>query len=461
MVSVRITDKLAVFINTTKYDQLPKDIVDAAKNSFLDFLAVSIAGYRKGPLSRIIIPYLLQIGGKCESTVLGTDKKIPAINAALANGISGHSMDLDDGHRKALGHPGVSVIPAALAVAELIGCSGRQLLTAIIIGYELFIRIGQAANPALLNRGFHTTGVCGALSAAAAVAKVLSLSKEKIVSTLGIAGTQSSGLLVVIYSGQMIKPLNAGKAAQSGVIAALLAQKGVIGSVGIIEGKDGFMQTFSNKSDYSSMLNSLGKNFVVKECYKKYYPACRHTHAAIDAALYLKNDNNFNIQDIQEIKIITYPVALKLTQKEKMPKDEAGARFNIAFAVSLAIVKGKAGINEFSMENTKNQQIGDLFNKVKIISDYSFESKENNIRGAEVEIILKDDTRLKKRVLLPKGEPENPATKQELYDKYYSCIGNFWTIDKKEEVWKCIQDLENIDNIKTLMDLITKCNNFE
>ena len=273
-------------------------------------------------------------------------------------------------------------------------------------------------------------------------------------STLGIAGTQSSGLLIVIHSGQMVKPLNAGKAAQNGVLAALLAQKGVLGSEGIIEGKDGFMQSFSNEYDYFSILNDLGKSFAMKECYKKFYPACRHTHAAIDAALYLKNNNNFNIQDIQEIKIITYPVALKLTQKEKMPKNEAGTRFNIAFAVSLAIVKGKAGIGDFSIENIKNQQIGDLFNKVKIISDPSFESKENNIRGAEVEIILKDDTRFKKRVLLPKGEPENPATKQELHNKYYSCIGKFWTIDKKEEVLKYIQDFENINNIKTLMDLI-------
>ena len=452
--SIEVTDELAEFISNTKYDRFPGDVVDAAKESFLDFLAVSIAGYRKGALSKIIIPYLLQIGGKHESTVLATDKKIPAINAALANGISGHSMDLDDGHRRALGHPGVTVIPAALAVAELIGCSGRELLTALIIGYELFVRIGKEANPALFSRGFHTTGVCGALSAAAAVSRVLSLNKEQIVSALGIAGTQSSGLLIITHSGQMMKPLNAGKAAQNGVIAALLAQKGAHGSVEIIEGKDGFMQSFSNESDYSLILDGLGESFAIKECYKKYYPACRHIHAAIDAALYLYNNNSFNTQDIQKIKVTTYPAALKLTQKEKMPENEASARFNLSFTVSLALVKGKAGIDDFSMENTKNHQIGDLFNKVKIISDPSFESKENNIRGAEVEIILKDDTRFKKRVLLPKGEPENPATKQELHNKYYSCIGKFWTIDKKEEVLKYIQDFENINNIKTLMDLI-------
>ena len=452
--SIEVTDELAEFISNTKYDQFPEDVVDAAKESFLDFLAVSIAGYRKGPLSKIMIPYLLQIGGKEESTILGVNKKVPSVNAALANGINAHSIDLDDGHRKALGHPGVSVIPAALAVGELIGCNGKVLLTAIIIGYEVFIRIGKAVNPYLFSRGFHTTGVCGTLAAASATAKVLSLNKEKVVSALGIAGTQCAGLLAVTHSGQMMKPLNAGKAAQNGVLSALLSQEGAIGSLKILEGKDGFVQAFSGNCDYSLMLDDLDKSFEIKECYKKFYPSCRHTNAAIDAALYLKKKENIIPGDIKEIKVTTYPSALKLTQKEKMPEDEAGSRFNLAFAVSLALVKGKAGIGDFSMENTKNQEIGDLFNKAKLISDSSFESKENNIRGAEVEIILKDDTRLKKRVLLPKGELENPATKQELYDKYCSCIGNFWTIDRKEEVLNYIQDLENIDNIKTFVDLI-------
>lgn len=448
------TERLADFIVRIEYEQFPKDVINAAKESFIDFLAVSIAGYGEGQLSQLLIDYLLQVGGREESTILGVEKKVPSVNAALANGVSGHSMDLDDGHRKALGHPGVCVIPAALAVGELIGCSGKTLLTSIIIGYEIFIRVGKAVNPSLFSRGFHTTGVCGTLAAASAAAKVLSLDKEKIISTLGIAGTQSSGLLIVAHSGQMMKPLNAGKAAHNGVMSALLSQAGAIGSSKIFEGKDGFVQAFSGNCDYSLMLDHLGESFEIKECYKKFYPSCRHTHAAIDAALYLKKKKNIIPEDIKEIKVTTYPATLKLTQKEKMPEDEAGTRFNLAFAVSLALVKGKAGINEFSAENIKNQQIGDLFNKVKLISDSSFESKENNIRGAEVETILKDNTRLKKRVLLPKGEPENPATKQELYDKYYSCIDNFWTIDKKEEVLKYIQDLENIDNIKTFMDLI-------
>ena len=453
---INATDKLADFIVRIDYEQFPNEVINAAKESFIDFLAVSIAGYRKGDLSKIIIPYLLQLGGREESTIIGAGRKVPSVNAALANGVSGHSMDLDDGHRKALGHPGVCVIPAALAVGELTGCSGKTLLTSIVIGYEIFVRIGKAVNPSLFSRGFHTTGVCGTLAAASAAAKVLFLDKEKIISTLGIAGIQSSGLLVVAHSGQMMKPLNAGKAAQNGVLSALLSQAGAIGSSKILEEKDGFVQAFSGNCDYSLMLDHLGESFEIKNCYKKFYPACRHTHAAIDAALYLKNEFTIVSKDIKEIEVTTYPAALKVTEKKDMPIDEAGTRFNLAFAVSLALVRGRAGIDDFSMESISDKKIQNLFYKVKIIGDSSLESIEHNIRGAEVEIILKDNTYFKKRVLLPKGEPENPSTKEELYNKFYDCVGEFWTNDKKEKILECIEHLENIDNIKTLPGLLTK-----
>ena len=451
---INATEKLADFIVNTEYEQFPKDVINAAKESFLDFLAVSIAGYRKGDLSKIIIPYLLKIGGKKESTILGVEKKVPSVNAALANGVSGHSMDLDDGHRKALGHPGVCVIPAALAVGELTGCSGKALLTSIIIGYEIFIRVGKAVNPSLFSRGFHTTGICGTLAAASAAAKVLSLDKEKIVSALGIAGTQSSGLLVVTHSGQMMKPLNAGKAAQNGVMSALFSQAGAIGSSKILEGKDGFVQAFSGNCDYSLMLDHLGESFEIKNCYKKFYPACRHTHAAIDAALYLKNKFNIVSSDIKEINVTAYPAALKLTEKKDMPIDEAGTRFNLAFVVSLALAKGSVGIKDFSIENTKNIEINNLFRKVRIKGDASLESKEKNIRGSKLEIVLLDGKKYEKIVQLPRGELENPASLEDFYSKYYECTDSYWPKKKQENILEIVNNLEEISDISHLMDIM-------
>jgi len=450
----KISQKFADFIARLVYSDFNDEGINAAKEAVLDFFAVAIAGFRKARLAKMLIDCTLPMEDKAESTILGMNKKISALHAALINGTSGHSLDLDDGHRQALGHPGVCVVPAALALAESIGSSGQQLLTAIVAGYEIFIRIARSMNPALFSRGFHTTGVCGTMAAAATAAKILALNPKKIGATLGIAATQSAGLLVVIHSGQMMKPLNAGKAAYNGVLSALLAQLGADGPQSVIEEKDGFGQAFAGKWDPAAMLSNLGVQFSIGECYRKLYPSCRHSHAAIDAALFLSKTEKIPAQRIQKIIVTTYPAALKLTQKEKMPADEPAARFNLAFAVSLALVKGRAGLAEFSMKSTSDPQIQQLFEKVDFISDPSFESKTENFRGAELEIIFNDNTVVKHRVLLPKGEPENPATPDDLEEKFKSCIEDFWAGQKTAAVMQAIRDLDQIDDIRTLTELI-------
>ncbi|UCG06944.1 MAG: MmgE/PrpD family protein [Desulfobacterales bacterium] len=450
----KVTEKLADFIARLEYSDLTAAVIDAAKEAVLDFIAVAIAGFRKARLPKMLMDCTLPMNGETESTILGMNQKISALHAALINGTSGHSLDLDDGHRQALGHPGVCVVPAALALAESSGSSGPQLLTAIVAGYEIFIRIARSMNPSLFSRGFHTTGVCGTMAAAAAAAKVLALNPEKISDTLGIGAIQSAGLLVVVHSGQMMKPLNAGKAAYNGVLSAMLAHQGADGSQNVVEEKDGFGQAFAGDWDPALMLDNLGNQFSTTECYRKLYPSCRHSHAAIDAALFLNKKEKIVVENIQKIIVTTYPAALKLTQKENMPADEPAARFNLAFAVSLALVKGRAGLAEFSMESTTDPRIQQLFEKVHFISDPSFESKTDSFRGAELEIIFSNNTAVKHKVLLPKGEPENPATPDDLEEKFKSCIGDFWTAPKTKAVMGAIRDLEHSDDIRILTKLI-------
>jgi 2-methylcitrate dehydratase PrpD len=454
MCSNKVTEKLADFVARLEYSDLTPGVIDAAKEAVMDFLAVAIAGFRKGRLAKMLVDCTLPMDSKAESTILGMNQKISALHAALINATSGHSLDLDDGHRLAQGHPGVCVVPAALALGETTGNSGRQLLAAVVTGYEIFIRIARSMNPALFSRGFHTTGVCGTMAAAAAAAKILALNPEKIGDTLGIAATQSAGLLVVIHSGQMMKPLNAGKAAYNGVLSAILAQRGADGPQNVIEEKDGFGQAFAGNWDPASMLNSLDTQFSISECYRKLYPSCRHSHAAIDAALFLSNSKKIPVENIQKIIVTTYPAALKLTQKENMPADEPSARFNLAFAVSLALVKGRAGLAEFSTEITNDPRIGQLFEKVDFISDPSFESKTDNVRGAELEIKFSDNTAVKHRVLLPKGEPENPASPEDLDEKFKNCIADFWSDRKTAAVMQAIRDVDQIDDIRMLTELI-------
>jgi len=452
--SINATEKLMDFISSIRYDQLSKDVINAAKESFLDFLAASIAGHKKSPFSQLLTDYLLHMGGKEESPILAVGRKVPSINAALANGVSGHGMELDDGIREAQGHPGVSVVPASLAAGELINCNGKTLLVAIVAGYEIFGRIGKSVSPSLFYRGFHSTGVCGGIAAACAAGKIMSLNKDKLISTLGIAGTQTCGLLIVTHSGQMMKPLNAGKAAQNGLISALLSRKSAIGSSNLLEGEDGFVQAFSGNCDYSLMLDRLGESFEIENCYRKLYSSCRGTHAAIEAALYLKKHFDIDHKNVKEIEVASFPGSVKLTGSKNMPKDEAGSRFNLAFAVALALFRGKVGIYDFSMENIRSKEINNLFKKIKIKSDPSLESKEKHVRGSKVKVILLNSEKYEKIVQLPKGELNNPLSLKDLKNKYYDCIGNYWSKKKQEKILDLIDNLDNIDHISCLTDSI-------
>ena len=453
-----VTKILSHYIEDIKYEDLPLSVVDTAKKVFVDFLAVSIAGFYKGPLANVMFNKYSEMPGSSESTIIGSSFKTCAMNAALINGISGHSLDLDDGHREAKGHPGVAVIPAILALAEKKGANGKDFILSLVVGYEVFVRLGKIANPWLFDKGFHTTGVCGTLAAAAGTGKLLSLDSKGIESSIGIAGTQCSGLLAVTHTGQMIKPLNAGKAAQSGLLASLLAAKGVKGPENIIECEDGFLQAFSKKTDLvEKLVENWGKEFSIEQCYIKLYPSCRHTHAAIDAALNLNKrySNQFDIQNIDSIEITTYPAALKLTKKENMPSDEAETRFNIGFAVCLALIEGKAGINEFTFKNIKNKKISELFKKVRVFEDSSFESKDCNIRGAKVRIKLKDSSlEYEEIVQLPKGEPESPVSMDDIKDKFYSCTKEYWDFLKINQIIDMIVNIENLTNITYLVDRI-------
>jgi 2-methylcitrate dehydratase PrpD len=264
-----ITQTLSKYIEKIKYEDLPLNIIDTAKKLFIDFLAVSIAGFHRGPLAKILYEEYKRNSCLPESTIIGNSKhKMSAVEAALINGVSGHSLDLDDGHREAKGHPGVVVIPALLALAERDGSSGKDFILSMVVGYEIFVRLGKIANPSLFNKGFHTTGVCGALAAAAGTAKLLSCNHQQIESCLSIAGTQSSGLLAITHTGQMIKPLNAGKAAQSGLLSTLLTIEGAKGSDNIIECEDGFLQAFAEKtSSIENVAKNMWKDFAINKCY--------------------------------------------------------------------------------------------------------------------------------------------------------------------------------------------------
>lgn len=429
-----ITEKFVDFILSTDYEKLPKNVIDQVKLCFLDFLGVTIRGSKTK--SAIAINNIIKKDS--ESWIIG-HKKSSTLDSAFANGIAAHCLDLDDGHRFAQLHPGACVIPAALSTCEAYNKNGKELISSIVAGYEIGISLGILVNPEHRNRGFHSTGTCGTFGAAAAACKALYLNKYETINALGLAGTQASGLLESDHAGSMGKHLHAGKAAQSGVLSALLAREGFTGASTIIDGKEGFLSTMVN-DDIKDKKLKIG-NFHILDVYFKRYPVCRHLHSTIDAASCILNENDLKAENIQKIFVKTYKIAANHDDYD--PKTKEAIRQSLPVSLAIAVQN-----KNLCLENLKtNKEIAEISSKVVIECDENLDDLYPYKRSSEVIIHTKNQL-YKKRVDLAKGEPENQFTKNELMNKF-----NDLNPGINMDLLSIIDNLENY-NIKELMIML-------
>jgi 2-methylcitrate dehydratase PrpD len=444
-----ITKELANFIVSLKYEDIPDSVIENAKLCFLDFLGVSIRGSQeKSSLVafEVFNPYLTD-KSEFKSTIIGHGKG-NALDAGFLNGISAHCLDLDDGHRLAQLHPGCTVIPSAMALAEENDKTGKEFLEAIVAGYEVAIVLGKSINPSHRNRGFHSTGTIGTFAAAAASSKILNLGMKETINALGLAGTQAAGLLESDHAGTMGKHLHAGKAVQSGMMSALFSQKGFTGAESIVEGDEGFLKAlcdekaFENSKKISNQINSELGQFHIKNVYLKKYPVCRHLHSTIDSALDILNE--INISDISEIENQKIKSIIVQTYKTAAEHDNCcpGTVESIrqSLPISLAIVLNRGeltleNIEEFENDSKENdskfkEEILEIADKIEIHIDTELNNLQPQKRPSRVIIEFENDLKmsnasnknskiLEKTTFLPKGEPENPFTRQEVFEKFY------------------------------------------
>lgn len=445
--------KFVGLLEAMRFDQLGAAAVKAAKDRCIDYLGALAGGVRQGALAGHLLRDMAarkQVTG--ESSIIGTPYRAPADQAALANGVTGHALELDDGDRKAYGHPAVVVFSALFPVAEAMGASGKDFLLATAVGYETYARLGRALNPGALRRGYHTTGIAGCLAAAMAVAKLRKFDAERMLNTLGVAGLFSSGLSITFRSGGTLKPLNAGRAAFNGVAAAQLAALGAEGAPDILEGKDGFFQAYSGQeASEDIILAAVQAPLGVEQSYVKFYPSCRYTHAPIDAALALRSQ--VDLDDVREIVITTYPTAIYLAAKKELPSDAATSRFNIGFAAALALVQGYVGVNDFHPDKAANPKLRDLFGKIRFVEDAAYDCVANNIRGASMSITTGAGT-ASIDIPLPVGEPENPAPTEMYAAKFADLAGAVWDVPRRQAILDCVERLDRLDDIRDLMCLL-------
>lgn len=408
-----ITEELATELNNITYEKLPEEVILKAKLCFLDFIAVSLRGSQTsgGEIVKKIF------NSQEEATIIGS-KMASSIDAAFCNGIFAHCLDLDDGHRYAQLHPGCTVIPAALAMAESRAKNGKELIESIVAGYQISIILGKLTNPQLRNNGFHSTGICGTYGAAAAACKIMNLSQKQTVNALGLAGTQASGLLESDHSGSMGKHLHAGRSAQSGVISALLAENGFTGAESIIEGKEGFysaMVSHGNIPNLEIKYKTFDDKYHILDVYFKKYPLCRHLHSSIDTSVALKNVMNQDKDNTNEIKsIIVWTYKIAAEHNEYHPKTVEDIRQSLPFAVAISLLKGDPNMNNLEI----NDEIASLASKITIKTDETLENLYPNKRPSKITVKTEKNV-YTKYVELPIGEPEIPFKMDDIVDKFH------------------------------------------
>lgn len=401
-----------------------------------DFFAAMCAGYRlNSEFNEKLRTIIASDGNEQSSYVFGQKEKLSCDKAAFLNSVYGHGAELDDGNKKAAGHAGVHIIPSVFALADKLNSSNKDVLRAIATGYEAYIRISSSVQPGIVERGFHSTGMAGTLACAAACARLYHLDSNGIENAIALATTLSGGLLSYGDSRPAIKPLNPGKAAANGIFAASLASVGVQGPEAALEGPHGW---FHAVSDHVNLRMLQGKDhLLLHECYMKLYPSCRHTHCGIDAGIYLHG--KVSIAEINRIEVFIYPKAIELAGLE-MPVDKDETKFSIKYTLACALKDGKYGMD--SMDPPKlTADIINIMEKISLIPDPMLEKKEEGIRGTTVVVHLKNGDNVQAMVLIPRGDPENPLTRDEVINKLKTCATY---CDRDGAVLTVREDIERI-----------------
>lgn len=448
-----LSEKLAHYIKETSYDQLPEEVISFTKLCILDYFSSAFAGSKKEPV-QIISEFVNEMGGDSQASLI-TGGKSSVTNAALVNGAASHIVELDDIHKSSIIHAATVVIPAALAVAEWKKVSGKDFIAAVVVGYEVCYRIGEAVS---LSHYYywHSTATCGTFGAAAAVAKLLDLSIEHTISALGNAGTQAAGLWEFIEDGANTKQLHPGKAAMNGVISSLLAQKGFTGAKKILEGNRGFFEAMSNDYNAKKITDGLGETYKIMENSFKIHASCRHTHHAMDLMAELTANTDINILDIKDIKVKTYQVALNITNNNN-PTTQYSSKFSLQYCTALALVNGKGGLHDFNEENLWNEEIRSLMSKVQVEVDPVYDKAYPEKWGAVVEINLINGESLAFKSDFPKGDPENPVTQKDLVNKFEELAKDV-PVDYRKKLVGDLLSLETLNSMEELLEVTTITN---
>lgn len=446
------TTRLAEFATNLSYDKLSSEVVHHAKECFLDYLRLAVLG-SSTPWAQAIYGLVKQIGGIPESRISVYGDRVPMTHAALANGTFSHGLEWSDSHLSSMSHPGDSVFPAAVAVAEKVHASGKDLITAAVAGYDVMIRVGEATMYSGFLRGFHAAGTIGPFGAAIAAGKLLKLETPQMRDSIGVAASHCAGLICFIRHGERVKRIHAGKGAQAGVWSALMAQAGITAPANILEEPDaGFCRAYTDEYDLEKLTEGLGSEYRIMDTVFKVYAAGRTIHAPIEAAEHFKKRLGLDYQNIKEIEVHITPL-LAERMSNANPTEFVGAQLSIPFTVSLMLVRGSAEFHDI-VEGLADQRIRNLCQKVRLVGDPEFAKAAPLSWQGKVIFRMNDGKEHSVTIDKPKGEATNPLSWADIEERFRRNTALILKEDAINRIVDLVAHMEELEDISHLTDLL-------
>lgn len=405
----------------------------------IDTVGVALAG-SKEPVAEIVRrTFETGSSGPCR---VWPDGSAEASIAALCNGTAAHALDYDDMCFVSLAHPSAPLVPAVIAAGELTGASGRAVLDAYVVGFEVQARLGQLMNPRHYQRGWHCTSTLGTMSAAAGASRVLGLDAATTAHALAIAASSASGLKENF--GTMVKPLHAGLAARDGMTAALLARSGLTGSDKALDGSQGFLHAFdSERADLRGAVSDLGSRWEILETgvTVKLYPSCAGTHPTLDALLDLRTEYRFDANSVAAVDVDVDPIVPTILIYDR-PATPLEGKFSLPFCAAAAIVLGRVGIDTFDEAYLRDPRIATVMPRVTMRVDEQIGAGKPALTEARVHVRLTDGRVLSRDAHGARGYPSNPASSLELDAKFLACAGRVMSNEQARLLLGRLQRLE-------------------
>jgi 2-methylcitrate dehydratase PrpD len=438
------TADLGAWIAELRYDDLPPEAVDKAKACVLDALGCCLFGVTQ-PWTRMITDMVLEQGGMPQCVIPGTPHRTSASQAVLVSATAGHGFELDDIHAAAHLHPGSLCIPVALALAEWKGIhEGRKFIAAVVAGYEVGLRVGLAATGSHFLRGYHFQGTCGVFAAAATAASLLGLRPREAQHALGIAGSQAAGLMAA-QEGAMAKRLHAGRAAQSGVYAALLAARGFTGIPNVLEASyGGFLSAFTDEAAPEQLTAGLGDMWRILEMGYKPYASAASTHTAIHALGAIMKEHGLTADDIAQIELHCSTMAHRHCAWRYEPQGVTSAQMSLYYTLAVMAQDGEVMTRQFDEARLADASLLEFMKRIRIEIDTAYDAGGDASRHeSRMVVMARDGRRFDRHARHRKGSPQNPMTPEERCEKFRHLASATLAAPAIAEV------IERIDSLET------------